>query len=79
MIPTKGTYFQILDYSEISNESDIDFSKKLLTKHGVATIPTSVFNVGGEDFKQIRVCFAKTDETLANAAEILKKISKENF
>lgn len=79
MIPAKGTYFQILDYSEISNESDIDFSKKLLQKHGVATIPTSVFNVGGEDFKQIRICFAKTDETLADAAEILKNISKENF
>src|SRR5690554_463267 len=79
MIPAKGTYFQILDYSEISNESDINFSRKLLTKHGVTTIPTSVFNVGGEDFKQIRICFAKTDETLANAAEILKKISKENF
>lgn len=79
MTPAKGTYFQILDFSEISDENDIDFSERLLKKHGVATIPTSVFNVGNQDFKQIRICFAKTDETLAKAAAILKNISKENF
>lgn len=79
IIPAKGTYFQNLDYSEISNISDIDFSERLLKIHGVATIPTSVFNIGNQDFKQIRVCFAKTDATLEKAAAILKNISKENF
>ena len=79
IIPAKGTYFQILDYSEISDISDLDFSERLLKTHGVATIPTSVFNVGNEDFKQIRVCFAKTDATLEKAAAILKNISKGNF
>ncbi|MDN3722842.1 methionine aminotransferase [Aequorivita sp. SDUM287046] len=73
IIPSKGTYFQMLDFSEISDESDIAFVERLSKEYKIATIPTSVFNEGGRDFKQIRVCFAKTDETLAEAALILKK------
>lgn len=71
IIPSKGTYFQMLDFSAISNESDIDFAERLTKEFKIATIPTSVFNEGKKDFKQIRVCFAKTDETLALAAKIL--------
>lgn len=71
IIPSKGTYFQMLDFSEISNENDIVFAERLTKEFKIATIPTSVFNVGKKDFKQIRVCFAKTDETLAHAAKIL--------
>ena len=78
-IPAKGTYFQMLDFSQISDLNDIDFAETLLKKHKVATIPTSVFNVGKKDYKQIRVCFAKTDETLAKAAEILRNLTKDNF
>ncbi|WP_026451078.1 methionine aminotransferase [Aequorivita capsosiphonis] len=74
IIPSKGTYFQMLDFSEISNESDITFAERLTKAHKIATIPTSVFNEGKRDFKQIRVCFAKTDETLAEAAKILKEL-----
>ncbi|MDP2686363.1 MAG: methionine aminotransferase [Aequorivita sp.] len=73
IIPSKGTYFQMLDFSEISNESDIAFAERLTKEFKIATIPTSVFNEGKKDFKQIRVCFAKTDETLANAAKILNQ------
>lgn len=73
IIPSKGTYFQMLDFSEISNESDIAFAERLTKEFKIATIPTSVFNEGKKDFKQIRVCFAKTDETLASAAKILKQ------
>ncbi len=73
IIPSKGTYFQMLDFSEISNENDIAFAEKLTKEFKIATIPTSVFNEGKKDFKQIRVCFAKTDETLAEAAQILKQ------
>ncbi len=75
IIPSKGTYFQMLDYSEISDESDIAFAERLTKESKIATIPTSVFNMGGKDFKQVRICFAKTDETLAQAAAILKSIS----
>lgn len=74
IIPSKGTYFQLLDFSEISDESDIAFTERLTIENGIATIPTSLFNTNKEDFKQIRVCFAKTDETLREAAWILNKI-----
>ncbi|MAP80230.1 MAG: methionine aminotransferase [Aequorivita sp.] len=72
--PSKGTYFQMLDFSEISSESDIAFTERLTKEHKIATIPTSVFNEGKKDFKQIRVCFAKTDKTLAEAAKILSEL-----
>lgn len=74
LVPSKGTYFQLLDYSAISEENDIKFTERLTKEMGVATIPTSVFNNEGADFKQIRACFAKTDETLETAAEILRSI-----
>ena len=77
IIPSRGTYFQMLDFSEISKESDIAFAERLTKKFKIATIPTSVFNESGKDFKQIRVCFAKTDETLAEAVTILKKINSQ--
>ena len=73
IIPSKGTYFQMLDFSEISNEIDIAFAERLTKEFKIATIPTSVFNDGKKDFQQIRVCFAKTDETLAQAAKILQQ------
>ncbi len=74
IVPSKGTYFQMLDFTEISNENDIAFAERLTKEHKIATIPTSVFNEGRKDFKQIRVCFAKTDETLAEAAKILREL-----
>jgi methionine transaminase len=74
IIPSKGTYFQLLDFTKISDESDIDFAERLTKEEGIATIPTSVFNTNKEDFKQIRVCFAKTEDTLKEAAEILTTI-----
>ena len=74
--PSLGTYFQLLDFSAISEETDIAFAERLTKEKGIATIPTSVFNKNGEDFKQIRVCFAKTEETLQKAATILNSIWK---
>jgi len=69
-----GTYFCLFDYSAISAEKDIDFAKRLTRDFGVATIPVSVFYADETDNKVIRFCFAKTDETLLNAAEKLCKI-----
>ena len=71
---SKGTYFQVLDYSEITDEADVEFAKRLVTEFGLASIPVSVFNIDGKDNKQLRFCFAKTDETLEKAAEILHKL-----
>ncbi|MEG9327686.1 methionine aminotransferase [Salinimicrobium catena] len=73
-IPAQGTYFQLLDYSEITQEHDVDFARRLITEYNLASIPVSVFNKDQLDQKQLRFCFAKTDETLVEAAEILKKV-----
>ncbi|REE27749.1 methionine aminotransferase [Winogradskyella pacifica] len=72
--PSQGTYFQVLDYSEITNESDVDFAKRLTKEFKIAAIPLSVFNTKNQDDKVLRFCFAKTDETLVKAAEILNSI-----
>jgi len=71
---SKGTYFQVLDYSNISKEGDVDFANKLTIDHGLASIPLSVFNDNGLDNNVLRFCFAKTDETLKQATDILQKI-----
>ncbi|HLU87220.1 MAG TPA: methionine aminotransferase [Taishania sp.] len=74
LLPSNGTYFQLASYAAISDESDVVFTKRILVENKVATIPVSVFNANGKDLKHIRFCFAKTDETLEQAAEILRKI-----
>lgn len=76
LIPLKseGTYFQLFDYSKISDEKDTDFAKRLTIEHGVAAIPVSVFYSSGRDEKKIRLCFAKTEDLLAKAGEKLKAI-----
>ena len=71
--PSSGTYFQVLDFSEITRESAVDFSRRLVKDFKLATIPVSVFNIDQKDNRQLRFCFAKTDETLEKAAKILNK------
>ena len=73
-LPSHGTYFQLYKYDEISDEKEMDFVITLLKEHGVAGIPVSYFYSNGYDNKVLRFCFAKTDETLEQAAEILRKI-----
>lgn len=70
----QGTYFCLYDYSDISNETDVDFSKRITKEFGVASIPISVFYNDQTDNKVVRFCFAKTDETLIQATEKLCKI-----
>ncbi|PTM10737.1 MAG: methionine aminotransferase [Bacteroidetes bacterium] len=72
--PSKGTYFQSLDYSEITNKNDVEFAKELTIEKGIASIPISVFNLNKLDHKALRFCFAKTDDTLIKAAKILNTI-----
>jgi len=72
--PTKGTYFQVLDYSNISLENDVDFAKRLTKEHKLAAIPLSVFNENNLDNRVLRFCFAKTNETLEKAASIINSI-----
>ena len=72
--PSSGTYYQLLNFSEITAENDVNFAERLVKDHGLASIPVSVFNIDKKDNKQLRFCFAKTDETLEKAAEILCKL-----
>ncbi len=74
--PSKGTYFQLFDYKNISVEPDKEFAKRLTTEFGVAAIPISVFYSSGRDEHVIRLCFAKKEETLREAGKLLSKISK---
>jgi len=73
--PALGSYFQLVSYSNISDESDVTFAEKLTEKGGVAAIPTSVFYHKTIDDKMLRFCFAKSNETLEKAAEKLHKFS----
>ncbi len=68
--PTKSTYFQLLDYSAISDEDDTIFAKRLTRENKIASIPISVF-MNGTDPKMLRFCFAKEDRELVTAAGIL--------
>ncbi|OEK06237.1 methionine aminotransferase [Roseivirga misakiensis] len=70
-IPAKGTYFQLMDFSAISDTGDVEFSEWMTKEIGVATIPMSVFYQDKQDNKVLRFCFAKDEETLAAAAEKL--------
>jgi methionine aminotransferase len=72
--PSKGTYFQVLEYSHITDELDLEFAKRLTIENGLASIPMSVFNENGLDQKVLRFCFAKTDDTLKKASDILNQI-----
>jgi len=67
-IPCHGSYFQLLDYSQICDMADIEFSRKLTIEHKVASIPPSVFYKNRDDYKVLRFCFAKKDQTLEEAA-----------
>ena len=70
--PSAGTYFQLADYSALSDEHDMSFVARLTREHGVAAIPLSPFFASPQpESRIIRFCFCKEDSTLAAAAERL--------
>ncbi|KZN56321.1 methionine aminotransferase [Pseudoalteromonas luteoviolacea] len=71
ILPSEGTYFLLLDYSDISDVDDVTFCQQLVEQIGVAAIPLSVFYDKPNGDKIIRLCFAKETETLIAAAEKL--------
>ncbi|MBT6746334.1 MAG: methionine aminotransferase [Flavobacteriales bacterium] len=72
--PAGGTYFQLLDYSEITDMKDTEFAIQLTEKNKIASIPVTVFYNTSPESKVLRFCFAKDNETLEKAAEILCQI-----
>lgn len=72
--PSAGTYFQIADYSAISTEPDVDFTRRMTIEKGVAAIPISVFYADQALARQqnlLRFCFAKNTQTIEKAMDIL--------
>ncbi|MDJ0941510.1 MAG: methionine aminotransferase [Woeseiaceae bacterium] len=72
--PAKSTFFQILDYSQISDESDETLARRWTEEIGVASIPLSVFCEVPFTGQRLRFCFAKDDDTLAEAVEKLRSL-----
>ena len=76
VVPSQGTYFQLLGYDAISAESDASLARRWTCEQGIASIPISVFYQNPEACRHraLRFCFAKDDDTLAKAADILCRL-----
>jgi methionine transaminase len=74
LLPSEGTYFQSVDYSDVSSLPEAEFCQWLTREIGVAAIPVSAFYEGGFEQGIARLCFAKKDETLNAALERLAKV-----
>ncbi|MBN7798497.1 methionine aminotransferase [Parahaliea mediterranea] len=72
--PSAGTYFQLLDYGAISDAPDHQLCEQWTVEHGIASIPISPFYQAPPQQHCLRFCFAKQDEQLLRAAEVLCKI-----
>lgn len=72
--PAKGTYFQLLNFRDISQKSDVDFARELTIDHKIAAVPISVFYEDRRNEHYLRFCFAKDDETLRDAGKLLNQI-----
>jgi methionine aminotransferase len=70
-VPAAGTYFQLVDYSALSNDTDVDFADRLIREAKIATIPLSPFYAAPPAMTLLRLCIAKRDATLEAAAERL--------
>jgi methionine aminotransferase len=76
LLPVAGAYFQLADYSALSDEPDSAFARRLVAEVGVAAIPISGFyEQAPADQRLIRLCFAKSDATLEEAAARLNSLS----
>ena len=73
-LATAGTYFQLMEYSAVSDEKDTDYAIRLTKEKKLAAIPLSVFYSGAQDLQLLRFCFAKKEETLEKAAEIICRL-----
>lgn len=74
LLPCEGTYFQLATYSKITEEKDTEFVRRMTRDMGVAAIPVSVFYRHHVDDSVIRFCFAKEEETLKRAADLIVKM-----
>jgi len=71
LVPSAGTYFQLVNYAGLFDEADAALARRLTAEAKVATIPVSVFYERDPGHTVLRLCFAKDDDTLRRGAEIL--------
>ena len=74
LLPSEGSYFQVVDYSAISSLGEAEFCKWLTSEIGVAAIPLSAFYDDGRNQGLARFCYAKRDETLQAALARLARL-----
>jgi len=74
--PAQGTYFQLLDFSRFAPRDDMQFAERLLTEARVATIPLSPFYAVPQPLPFVRLCIAKQDRTLDEAAARLNAFAQ---
>ena len=74
LLPCEGTYFQCVEYSALSDKTDLAFCEWLATEVGVAAIPMSAFYDRAPDMRVIRFCFAKKEATLDEALRRLQAL-----
>lgn len=76
LIPSQGTFFQNVDYSQIRPDlNDVEMCKFLAEEHKIVAIPVSVFyKQAPKNLRLVRFCFAKKEQTLIQACEILNQI-----
>jgi len=74
--PSAGTYFQLADFSAVSDLSDVDFAQWLTRQVGVAAIPVSVFSTHASTARVVRFCFAKNESTLEAAGRRLRRLGR---
>ena len=74
VLPSRGSYFQCVDYSAVSDLPEAEFCRWLTTEIGVAAIPLAAFYQGGFEQRIARFCFAKKDETLELALSRLARL-----
>jgi methionine transaminase len=72
--PAQGTYFQLLNFSAISDRPDTEMAAEWTRNNGIASIPVSCFYPDGTDRRMLRFCFAKEDHVIEQAAAILSRI-----
>ena len=75
--PAEGTYFQLIDFSAITDADDVTFAERLLTEAGVATIPLSPFYKEPPRLTVLRLCIAKRDQTLDDAVLRLQTFARD--
>ncbi len=75
--PAQGTYFQLLGYEQIADQDDLAFADRLITEGGLATIPLSPFYRDPPPLRYVRLCIAKQDATLSDAASRLIQFAEK--